>query len=245
MKDELGHRMKTYYENRTKVKLPRRTYTIIRIDGKAFHTYTRKLGKPFDATLIDDMFWTTKMLCENIQGCKMGYTQSDEISLLLTDFDRLGTDAWFDGNIQKMTSVSASMATGYFNSRREPNEYGVPQPLAFFDSRVFTIPTSVEVENYFIWRQKDAIRNSISMLAQSLYSHKELHKKGERDKIEMIKDKYHNWETLPDWIRRGYFVTKNDETRGFGWNSSIGTPDFVEQRELLTEHIPKLEDMEQ
>lgn len=245
MKDELGERMKGYYEVRTQSRLPRRTYTIIRLDGKAFHTYTRNLKKPFDETLVDDMFWTTKYLCENIQGCKFGYTQSDEISLLLTDFDRLSTDAWFDGNVQKIVSVSASMATAIFNERREPNDYGVEQPLAFFDSRTFTIPTAVEVENYFIWRQKDAIRNSISMLAQSLYSHNQLHGKNTTDMLNMIKDTGKDWEKVPEWIRRGHFVTKSEIEKGFCWNSAAGTPDFVEQREYLTEQVPRLEDMEE
>ena len=118
MKDQLGDRMKAFYEDRTRIKLPRRTYTIIRIDGKAFHTYTKGLKRPFDTGLIDDMNWTTEYLCKNIQGVKFGYVQSDEISLVLTDFDTLQTDLWFDGNLQKMASIAASMATARFNQLR-------------------------------------------------------------------------------------------------------------------------------
>jgi len=118
MKDQLGDRMKSFYEDRTRTSLPRRTFTIIRIDGKAFHTYTRGLTRPFDQGLIDDMNETTKFLCESIQGAKFGYVQSDEISILLTDFEKTTTDAWFDGNIQKMASISASMATAKFNELR-------------------------------------------------------------------------------------------------------------------------------
>src|SRR5579859_3516902 len=102
MKDDLGDRMKSYYEDRTRISLPRRTFTIIRIDGKAFHTYTQGLKRPFDVELIEDMDLTTKFLCENIQGAKFAYVQSDEISIALTDFDKITTDAWFNGNLQKM-----------------------------------------------------------------------------------------------------------------------------------------------
>ena len=105
-KDKIGDRMKNNYENRTKQFLTRRMPTIIRLDGKAFHTYTKGLNKPFDEGLIEDMQETTKFLCANIQGCKLGYTQSDEITLVLTDYDNLQTDAWFDYNVQKMTSIS-------------------------------------------------------------------------------------------------------------------------------------------
>lgn len=234
MKDNLGDRMKTYYENRTQTYLPRRTYTIIRLDGKSFHTYTRDLEKPFDAEFIEDMHFTAKYLCKNIQGCKLGYVQSDEISLLLTDFDNLGTDAWFDGNIQKITSVSAAMTSAVFNARRQVDEFGKSRQLAYFDSRVFTIPTKVEVENYFIWRQKDAIRNSISTLAQSLYSSKQLHGKSTSERLEMMKEeKGVDWESYPWWIKRGQMVVKGDSRFVLP-----PTPNFIEEREELQKHIP-------
>jgi tRNA(His) 5'-end guanylyltransferase len=157
--DSLGDRMKEFYENRTRYMLPRRTFTILRIDGKAFHSYTRGLKRPFDDKLMNDMDETAKFLCKEIQGTKLAYVQSDEISLVLTDFDDLKTDAWYDGNLSKMVSVSASLATAKFNELR-------PGKLAFFDSRVFTIPYQAEVENYLIWRQNDASRNSVSAVAQ-------------------------------------------------------------------------------
>lgn len=114
-KDSLGDRMKENYENRSKTYLVRRTPVIIRLDGKAFHTFTRGMKKPYDEIFHNTMNATMKYLCENIQGCKLGYTQSDEITLLLTDYDTLTTDAWFDYNVQKICSVSASMATMAFN----------------------------------------------------------------------------------------------------------------------------------
>ena len=116
MKDALGSRIKENYEGRTRYFLPRRTYTIIRLDGKAFHTFTRQFKKPYDLDLMEIMNCTAISLCSQIQGAKFAYVQSDEINILLTDFENLSTDAWFDGNIQKITSISSSIATASFNS---------------------------------------------------------------------------------------------------------------------------------
>lgn len=113
--NSLGARMKENYENRSKTYLTRRVPVIIRLDGKAFHTYTKGFKKPYDEIFHKAMNETTKYLCQNIQGCKIGYTQSDEITLLLTDYETLTTDAWFDYSVQKMCSVSAAMATLAFN----------------------------------------------------------------------------------------------------------------------------------
>jgi len=216
MKDDLGDRMKTYYEDRTRISLPRRTFTIIRIDGKAFHTYTKGLTRPFDNDLIDDLNETTKFLCQSIQGVKMGYVQSDEISLVLTDFEKHSTDAWFDGNLQKMASISASMATSKFNQLRTVRFlrntmhtlYLEKFKMAHFDSRVFTIPSLEEVINYFIWRQQDASRNSVSSVAQSLYSHKELNGKTTSDMQELIFQKGQNWNDFPAGQKRGRTIVK-------------------------------------
>ena len=233
-KTSLGNRMKNNYESRTKQFLTRRTNTIIRLDGKAFHTYTKNLDKPFDEGLIEDMQETTKYLCENIQGCKAGYTQSDEISLLLTDYDNLQTDAWFDGNVQKIVSISAAMATAKFNDLRikrfasdfyrtletcktfvdEFIHNSFDSKLPVFDSRVFQIPESEEVVNYFIWRQQDAERNSIQMLAQSLYSHKELHKKNTSVLQDMCFEKGSNWNDLHFSKKRGSLILKNTYVNG-------------------------------
>ena len=200
-KDSLGSRMKENYEHRTRILLPRRTYTIIRLDGKAFHTYTKGLKRPFDKQLISDIDETARFLCENIQGVKLAFVQSDEISLVLTDFDKITTNAWFDGNIQKMVSVSASLATAKFNELR-------PGKLAFFDSRVFTIPERAEVINYLIWRQQDTVRNSITAVAQFLYSHKELFKKNTNQMQEMCFQKGVNWNDYDDGLKRGRIIVK-------------------------------------
>ena len=115
VKDALGTRMKENYENVAKSKLVRRMPVAIRIDGKAFHTFTKGFNKPFDKVLMQAMQRTTEYLCKNIQGCVFGYTQSDEISLILVDYKKLNSSAWFDYQVQKMCSVAASMATMAFN----------------------------------------------------------------------------------------------------------------------------------
>lgn len=207
MKDALGDRMKDY-EVRSKTYLPRRTYTLIRIDGKAFHTFTKGFKRPYDMDLINAMDYTTKMLCSEIQGCKLGYTQSDEISLLLTDFDKIGTDAYFDGSVQKITSITASMATAFFNDYMREN--GITDKLAFFDSRVYIITEGVEVENYFIWRQQDCVRNSISMTAQSLYSHNELNGVNTTKMQDLCIEKGVNWNDLPAGFKRGRMIWKEN-----------------------------------
>jgi len=221
MKDDLGKRMKENYEYRTRTFLPRRTFTIIRLDGKAFHNFTKGFERPYDTDLMTMMDNTAKKLCEEIQGCKMAYVQSDEISLLLTDFDKMKTDAWFDGNVQKMVSISASIATVAFNKAIKEHCFPVLDlsftkfydkkgdwKTAMFDSRVFTIPELEEVVNYLIWRQKDATRNSITMAAQSMYSHKELHGKNGDEKQEMIFQKGKNWDTYPIGFKRGRVIKK-------------------------------------
>jgi len=257
-KDELSDRMKTYYENRTKTYLPRRTYTIIRLDGKAFHTYTKGLKKPFDVDFISDMDDTACYLCKNIQGVKMAFVQSDEISILLTDFEKLTTDAWYDGNVQKITSVSASLTTGKFNELRYlrnfdalTNESNIILPneivecltnkTAFFDSRTYTIPNNVEVENYFIWRQQDTIRNSVASLSQSLFSSHELYNKNTNQQKCMCVSKNTDWNDLPIKHKHGRLIVKQSYTKNDSIRTkwvSVGVPLFTEEREILTKLIP-------
>jgi tRNA(His) guanylyltransferase len=252
--DALGDRMKEFYEDRTRIKLPRRTFTIIRIDGKAFHTYTKGLERPFDNGLIEDMNATTAYLCKNIQGVKFGYVQSDEISLLLTDFDELGTHAWFDNNLQKMVSVAASMATSEFNRlrlMRDSKEGALNMrelhlfKMAEFDARAFQIPFIDEVENYFIWRQQDATRNSISSVAQSLYSHKDLNGKKTDQMQEMIFQKGINWNDYGFREKRGTVIAKvlieltsGDVTYTRNQWRVIETPIFTQDREFIKSMMP-------
>lgn len=229
MKDDLGDRMKGNYEDRYKFYLTRRIPVIMRLDGKAFHSLTKGLEKPFDGIFLSSMKATLDFLCENIQGVKFGYVQSDEISLLITDFDTVTTDAWFDYNIQKMCSVTSGMASVHFTK-------SFLYKTGIFDCRVFNIPKE-EVCNYFIWRQKDWIRNSIQMLAQSYFSHKELHKKNQTDMHEMLHSKGVNWTDLRDDLKNGSMCFKNE-----GMWFIKDAPIFTQNRELIENLlIPKEE----
>lgn len=238
MFDALGDRMKNNYENRYRFYLTRRTPVIIRIDGNAFHTFTRGLDKPFDADFMWAMQNTCLSLCENIQGCMGGYVQSDEISLLLVDYQNLDTDAWFDYNLQKITSIAAARATMTFNglirdivAKYETEGHAWSQfegeedreavcftkanlwrpkiNRAMFDARAFNIPKE-EACNYFIWRQKDATRNSIQSAGQSQFSHRELEGKSQSDIQEMLFQKGINWNDYSVPEKRGAFVRRAD-----------------------------------
>ena len=184
------------YEAATCYSLPRRTYAIIRCDGKAFHSYLRHAEKPFDSEFMAHMDEVSATLCKQISGTVLAYTHSDEISLLLTDFGSVHTEPWFSGNVQKMASVSASIATAALNALRT----GFP----LFDSRIFTIPGPVEVANYFLWRQRDCVRNSISMAAQAHFSHNRLHGLNGGQMQELLwSEKGINWNDYPDGAKRG------------------------------------------
>lgn len=221
--DDLGNRIKNNYESRTKHLLPRRTYTVIRIDGKSFHTYTRGFDKPFDADLIEVMNNTAIALCNQIQGAKLAYVQSDEISIVMTDFDSQQTDAWFNGNIQKITSVSASIATAAFNNGMYLNENKLlnMDKVAYFDSRVFTIPEAIEVKNYLIWRQQDATRNSIQMVARSLASHKECNNLDTAQLQELIFQRGQNWNNYPNGQKRGRIIVKEQYEKQVPGGASV------------------------
>lgn len=246
--DELGKRMKKFYEEIPKTKLMRRVPVALRIDGKSFHTFTKSFQKPFDEILIRSMQDTMKYLCKNIQGCVLGYTQSDEITLILIDYQRLNSEAWFDYEVQKMCSIAASMATMAFNKAfldntelayqdefyslglndlnnftSEEAHQKVEDDLetkydiyynkagkAMFDARCFNIPKE-EVTNLIYWRQLDAIRNSIQMVGQANFSHKELQNKT----CNMIRDmlveqKGINWDDFPTHQKRGSCCVKRE-----------------------------------
>ena len=227
--------MKTFYEQIPKTKLMRRCPVALRIDGKAFHTFTRGFHKPFDEVLIRSMQETMKYLCENIQGCVLGYTQSDEITLILVDYKKLTSSAWFDYEVQKLCSIAASMATMAFNKAFEKNvksfdlllaynDYGddteenrklldiynkAVDKGAMFDCRCFNIPKE-EVTNLIYWRQLDASRNSIQMVGQANFSHKELQNKSCNDIQDMLMtQKGINWNDLPIYQKRGSCCARN------------------------------------
>ena len=235
-KDALGDRMKENYENRSKTYLTRRTPCIIRLDGKAWHSFTRGFKRPYDKILHEAMNDTVKYLCENIQGCKLGYTQSDEITLILTDFDTLTTDAWFDYSVQKMCSISASMATLAFNKALQKHadefvnsvaalqDFNIEQKYlvalqkaldrgALFDSRCFSIPES-DLQNILVWRQQDATRNAIQMLGQTYFSQKELdHKTTSMIQEMLFTQKGINFNDMPTEFKRGVCCVKRELER--------------------------------
>ena len=253
-KDNLGDRMKGY-ENIERRYLTRRTPTIIRLDGKAFHSFTKGFQKPFDEILMKSMWDTAKYLCENIQGCQIAYTQSDEITLLLTDYETITTDAWFNKNIQKMCSVSASMATLAFNKAFGENinnsdanniseQYDVYAKrigTALFDSRVYNIPKE-EVCNAFIWRQQDATRNAIQMVGQANFSHKQLQNKNCNQIQEMLfQEKQINFNDLPNYQKRGVCIVKSnylkDDTTRTRWLIDDDIPVFTQDRNYIEEYL--------
>lgn len=227
----LAKRMKQY-ESVAKSTLVRRMPVIIRLDGRSFHTFTKGFKRPFDDVLIKTMQETMKYLCENIQGCVLGYTQSDEITLVLVDYKNLDSQSWFDNEIQKICSIAASMATMAFNkifhhviakqSKRLYTEYLEEQDStyienleramnkgAMFDARVFNIPKE-EVTNNIYWRQLDATRNSIQMVGQAYFSHAELVYKSCNDIQDMLMTQEGiNWNDFPTYQKRGSCCVKN------------------------------------
>jgi len=257
--DNLGDRMKDYYENRSKTYLTRRMPVIIRIDGCHFHTFCKGLQKPFDPIFIKTMQETTKALCENIQGCKLGYVESDETSLLLTDYDNLQTDAWFDYSVQKICSVAASMAALFFNKYWQKNviEFSCKSTNeeyyetlkkkyelgAYFDARAFNIPKE-EITNYFIWRQNDATRNSIQGLAQANFSQKQIQSLNNSQ----LQDKLHeekgiNWNDCKTVEKRGSCVIHffDESINRSKWIIDEEIPIFTQNRDYIENILKKIE----
>lgn len=198
-KDPLGARMKDLYERPTRHFLPPRQYTILRIDGRAFHSFTRGLERPFDAGLLAALGETTAYLCREIAGAQLGYHQSDEISLLLA-LERDEAEPWFGGNLQKLASISSSLATAHFNSIYT---HPTSSSLATFDSRAFSIADPVEVANYFLWRQQDARRNAISMVGQAHFSPRQLNGVSTRDLVLKLQEAGVDVAALPESFRFG------------------------------------------
>lgn len=283
-RDSLGDRMKGY-ENAFRHYLPRRMPVIIRIDGKAFHTYTKGFHKPFDSILMKSMQDTAYALCTKIEGVKLAYVQSDEISLLLTNDDTLETEPWFGNNLQKLCSIAASIATLAFHNSMKQHifnftygfssgkaeeiwqfleaEYGYPIDFmkskewdeyfhriqtshcngAHFDARAFVLPKE-EVTNYFWWRQLDATRNSIQMVAQSNFSHKELQGLScNKLQDKLFTEKGINWNDFSVPEKRGTCIVKvptftNEAVLPkMKWAIDSNIPIFTEHREYIEERL--------
>lgn len=265
--DQLGIRMKEYYEQIPKTKLMRRTPVIIRVDGRAFHSFTKGMDRPFDIILRNAMNKTMQYLCENVQGAVLGYCQSDEITLVLVDYKKLTSDAWFDYEVQKVCSISAAMATMAFNNAyfdevvntfgvldtevepEDPKEkerlerykvYTSKVGTAMFDSRCFNIPRE-EVTNLVYWRQLDATRNSIQLAGQAYFSHKQLmHRTCNQIQDMLFKEKGINWNDYPGVFKRGACcvrVAEEGDTRPH-WEIDLNIPIFKgEGREYIEKLI--------
>jgi tRNA(His) guanylyltransferase len=214
--------MKQYYEDALRVQLPRQTHVVLRIDGRAFHTFTRGLERPYCRPLADALDAAALHLAGEMMGARFAYGQSDEYSFLMTDFDTEKTDMWFAGNLQKIVSVSASLFTAAFH-QAWPAQKGLP--LATFDCRALVIPQRSEVDKYFLWRQLDASANSLNMLASAHYTHAELLGKTEAQKHDLLHAKGLNWAKQPVDFKRGRMIVRAPEG---GFRLDLEPPIFQE-----------------
>lgn len=224
------------YEYITRTRLIPHMPTILRLDGKAFHTFTKGMVRPFDDDLHSSMCYAMgEAISNDIQNSVFAFTQSDEISILLKDFPNLNTEQWFGGIIQKICSISAASVSVYFNDYfRSLNDINQSKGLALFDCRVFQLPEE-EVVNYFIWRQRDATKNSIQLLGHSKFSHVRLQHKSGNDIQEMLlTEKDINWNDLDIWKKRGSCSYRIEGGKMVIDNTP---PIFSKDREFITKHL--------
>lgn len=227
---DLGTRMKEY-EAVTQNYLIRRMPVIVRVDGKAFHTFTRGFLKPWDNRMEQAMEHTALSLCKIMQNCKLAYFQSDEISFLLTDYNTLITDAWFGNNVQKIVSISSAYASVLFTEvfRNTSTHRG----NAVFDSRAFNL-TKEEVNNYFVFRQQDAVRNSIQGLGQAHFSPKQLHGVScNKIQEKLWAEKGINWNDIATRHKRGTCIVKTAD----GWAVDKEIPTFTQDKSYIEKHV--------
>jgi tRNA(His) guanylyltransferase len=214
---DLGDRMKAYEET-FRQKLPIRMPAVVRLDGKAFHTLTRGCEKPFDNKIHTALREATIAVMEEMPA-RLAYGQSDEVSFLLIDYNKFDSEQWFDGNVQKIASVAASIMGAHFTK-----EYGKP---GYFDARAFVVPER-DIVNYFIWRQRDCIRNSISACAQAEFSPKELHGKNSDQMKEMLAGIGKPYDAVASYWRLGIVSSRGE---------SMGAPNFTEDRDFLKQFL--------
>lgn len=235
-KDSIGDRMKRY-ERVTDTRLSPKTPVILRVDGKAFHTLTRGMERPFSRHFHSCMVNAAIRLCKSIDGARFAFQQSDEISILVADWSSLQAQPWFEYRTQKLTSVAASITTVAFNDlfhRHYPTK-----PAGLFDCRAFSVPMH-EVVNYFIWRQQDATRNSIQMVAQAHFSHRQLFLKNQAVMQDMLHGKGINWNDTPTRFKRGVGVRKVDYPDSHSkWEVDNEVPIFTQDREYIERIVDK------
>ncbi len=247
-KDDLGDRMKMLEMVEAGRMLMPLLPTMIRLDGRSFHSFTRGLKRPYDERMSDIMIQTTKFLVEETNAC-IGYTQSDEISLVLNS-DSYHSQIFFDGRIQKLNSVIAALASVRFNKlvvEKLPEKSHID---AVFDCRVWNVPTKDEAVNNFIWRENDAVKNSVSMAARAYFSHKQVDNKTGPEKHEMLYSKGVNWNDYPPFFKRGTYVQRVNVSRKFTAeeieklppkHAARKNPDLiVERSEVRVVDMPKM-----
>ncbi len=211
----IGDRIKAY-EACSAPRLTPNAPVIIRVDGRAFHTYTRGMKRPFDPVLMKVMVRAAVETAREMQGFKLGYVQSDEATFLLTDYDTHDTAAWFGNEVNKLVSLSASLFTGYFNAA-----FHGELPPAAFDSRAFTVPRE-DAPNVFVWRQLDWHRNSLQMVARAHFSHKQLHGKNREALHDMLHGVGVNWATdYTPQEKNGTFILADKSTHHNVWRYDI------------------------
>lgn len=212
MKDDFGDRMKAYeaIEDRT---LDAEKPIYVRIDGRSFSRFTRGMGRPFDTRMSAAMISTTKRLVDNLHP-RIGYTQSDEISLVwLAEGE---SQPLFGGRIMKLASICAGLATAAFNrALMEHDLADYADRLPHFDARVVQLPDRTEAANMFLWRERDATRNAISMTAQINFSHRQLQGRSTREMRAMLCEAGVNFDALPHLFRHGTFVRRETIERPF------------------------------
>lgn len=232
-KDSLGDRMKRH-ESVSRNFLVSKVPVIIRVDGKAFHTLTRGFEKPFDSSMMLAMDAAAYAVAKEIQGCKAYYVQSDEVSFLLTDYDKVESQGWFDYNQNKLVSLTAAYMSIFFYDAIVGCHENVQFPV--FDSRAFNVNRE-DVANYFLWRMKDYHRNSINMYAQHFFSHKQLKGKNLATVHDMLYGIDKNWAAdLSDREKNGMFMVYDKNERDFIRNKDLMLSyDFVQPS--LSEYV--------
>ena len=221
-KDTLGDRIKRY-ESVSKPLLTRRTPVFVRVDGKAFHTFTQGCKKPYDQDIIDCMVYATEQTARQMQGFELAYTQSDEATFMLWDFRELETQPWFGYELNKIVSITASMFTAHFNKKwldvfhnkyvftpDDEHNKNLARRIAYFDARAFNVPYE-DWPNVFIWRQRDWERNSIQMLARSLYSQAKLHSKSVDELKQLCRLQGKDWDKQPNQHKYGTFISESEQ----------------------------------
>lgn len=208
----LGEEMKSIEKSQRR-QVPVKAYTIIRLDGRGFSRYTKPLNKPFDRDFAADMLEAAQLLAEHVQGVALGYVASDEVSLVLTDFSSPGTQQWMGGDSYKMVSLSAAYLSTQFSRLRMERGF---EP-AVFDSRVVSMTDPTQVARYLLWRQKDTMRNAVTMAARARFSHRSLNKKSTLAKLRMLSAEGVYFDNLPSWARLGTLLQRQETSEEVTW----------------------------